>query len=103
MKILVTGATGRIGSRVVAHCLARPEITCIVALSRRELEYKDKKLITVIVKDFLNLPEDVLREHGDAECMLWYVALTGRTVQVWVETAQLTCNEQVYGCTYLQY
>jgi hypothetical protein len=51
----------------------------------------------------LNLPEDVLREHGDAECMLWYVALTGRTVQVWVETAQLTCNEQVYGCTYLQY
>ena len=37
MKVLITGGTGSIGKHALLHALLRPEVTSVVALSRREL------------------------------------------------------------------
>lgn len=74
MKVLIAGATGMIGKEALQHCLIRPEVTQVVALSRRELPENVKnheKLKTIIVKDFKVWPEDVLEEIKDAAAIVW--------------------------------
>lgn len=76
MKILFVGATGAIGSEVLDQCLAHPDITSVVAFSRRELPSKvssNPKLQVVIMEDFAEWPEGVLEAHADAEAMVWCV------------------------------
>ncbi|KAH8826639.1 hypothetical protein DL96DRAFT_1711193 [Flagelloscypha sp. PMI_526] len=80
MKIIITGATGRVGSSVLHHCLASPKVTSVIALSRRALPFesslppdKQAKLRTVILKpnDFLTYPKHVLDELKGAEACIW--------------------------------
>jgi FlaA1/EpsC-like NDP-sugar epimerase len=58
MKVLITGATGKVGKEAIEQCLARPEITFVVAISRKELSKElivNTKLRSVILKDFYGL------------------------------------------------
>ncbi len=74
MKILIVGATGTIGREVLNECLAHPEITSIVAFSRRELPSDvsaNEKLQCVTVKDFKEWPKAILETHVDAAAMIW--------------------------------
>jgi len=74
MKVLVTGATGTIGRHALLHALLRPEITSIVALSRRDLPAdisNNPKLKVIILKDFNDWPQDILEEINDADAMIW--------------------------------
>lgn len=73
MKVILTGATGYIGSGVLEQCLKNPEITSIIVLSRKELPEKlnHPKIKVVIVKDFGNYSQDVIQQLQDAEACLW--------------------------------
>ncbi|KAI0112958.1 hypothetical protein F4814DRAFT_329640 [Daldinia grandis] len=74
MKILIVGASGSIGSEVLLHCLAHPDISSVIAFVRRDLPANlsnHPKLEYVIINDFLKWPEDVLQTHSDAVGMLW--------------------------------
>ena len=74
MKILITGASGMIGGEVLSQSLAHPEVTSVIAFVRQKLATKiseHPKLQTVIIKDFANWTEDVLRPHADAAAMIW--------------------------------
>lgn len=74
MKVLFVGATGSIGSEVLVQCLAHPEITSVVAFSRRELPSTvttNPKLQVVIIQDFAEWPQGILEAHADAEAMVW--------------------------------
>jgi len=74
MKVLVTGATGTIGQHVLLHVLLRPEITSVVAISRRDLPTdisNNPKLKVIILKDFNDWPQDILEEIKDADAMIW--------------------------------
>lgn len=74
MKILITGATGTVGKEILHQCLLRPEVTEVVALSRRPLNddvSQDHKLRTIIVKDFAKWDEDLLDLIKDADAMIW--------------------------------
>lgn len=76
MKVLLVGASGQIGVRVLEYCLASPQITEVIAFARRDLSITDgrlptKKLQTVIVKDFSQWPEALLQQHADAAAMIW--------------------------------
>jgi len=76
MKVLITGATGTIGKEVLNQALLRPEITSVVALSRRDLPLdisKNPKLKTIIIKDFGNWTPDVLEDIKVADAMIWFV------------------------------
>ncbi len=54
MKIIITGATGMLGSEVLTQALADDSITKIVALVRRPLAVQHTKLDVILHKDFLN-------------------------------------------------
>ncbi|KAI1803736.1 hypothetical protein F4811DRAFT_315927 [Daldinia bambusicola] len=74
MKILIVGASGSIGSEVLLHCLAHPDISSVVAFVRRDLPAEvssHPKLQSVIIKDFSKWPDEVLHAHSDAVGMLW--------------------------------
>lgn len=74
MKILFVGATGSIGSEVLEQCLAHPEITSIIAFSRRELPaavISNPKLQVIIKNDFSSWEKGELEPHADAVAMAW--------------------------------
>lgn len=73
MKVLIVGASGGIGSQALSQSLTHPQITKVVAFSRRELPIEHAKLATVLIEDFSAWPEDVLRSHSDAAGMIWCV------------------------------
>jgi uncharacterized protein YbjT (DUF2867 family) len=76
MKVLVTGPTGFIGKEALNQALLRPEITSVVALTRRSLPSDvsaNPKLQTIIKSDFSKWEADILGEIKDADAMIWSV------------------------------
>ncbi|MEW8525616.1 MAG: NAD-dependent epimerase/dehydratase family protein [Candidatus Thiodiazotropha endolucinida] len=57
-NVLVTGATGMIGSLVLKHCLASDEVASAISLTRRPSGIQHEKLNKVIIYDFLHLDEN---------------------------------------------
>lgn len=80
MKIIVSGATGLVGTEVIRQCLSHPKITSVVALSRRPVVVPENagkdadvsKLQSVILKDFTKYPDDVKAQLADADGCIWY-------------------------------
>jgi uncharacterized protein YbjT (DUF2867 family) len=85
MKVLITGATGTIGKAALNQALLRPEITSVVALTRRSLPSNvsaNLKLKTIIMEDFSGWAANVLDEIKDADAMIWFVPYTyGRLIE----------------------
>ena len=82
MKIIIIGASGRIGRAALAQSLAHPRVTRVVAFVRRDLpahmtaEDRDGKLrcVRVADADFASWPDPpgLLREHAaDAVGVIW--------------------------------
>lgn len=51
-KVIITGATGMVGSLVLQECLNSDEISEIVSISRKSAEIKHEKLTEIIHEDF---------------------------------------------------
>jgi len=73
MKIIITGASGFIGQEVLQQCIDNPAITSIIVLSRRSLSITNPKLMVVILKDFLNYPDNVIQELEGSDACIWLV------------------------------
>jgi uncharacterized protein YbjT (DUF2867 family) len=71
VKVLLAGGTGLIGGAVLQRLIEHPDVTSVVALSRRELSVKNAKVTTVIVKDFLKYDEEVLKQLEGAKAAVW--------------------------------
>jgi uncharacterized protein YbjT (DUF2867 family) len=74
MKVILSGATGFIGSEALRQCLKSSSITSVVVLSRRNLEdsvTSNPKLKVIIMNDFTAYPETVLKELAGAEACIW--------------------------------
>lgn len=79
MKLIIAGATGFVAEEVVRQSLRRPEITSVIALSRRAVKAPDdtspgfdaSKLRSVIVKDYDDYPEEVKKEFQGAHACIW--------------------------------
>ncbi|MCG8508315.1 MAG: NAD(P)H-binding protein [Rhodospirillales bacterium] len=54
MNVLITGATGMVGSEVLTRCLAEDKITHVLAVGRRKCGVTDAKLSEVEHDDFLD-------------------------------------------------
>lgn len=65
--------TGNIGSGVLEACLRDPNVTAIVALSRRPLKVEDSKLKVIINDDFSTYSEEVLEEALLCDGAIWWV------------------------------
>ena len=73
-KIILTGATGFIGSEVLKQCLAHPSVTSVVALSRRPLPEpiaKHPKLEVIIHEDFSSYSSTLLKNLAGATACIW--------------------------------
>lgn len=74
MKVIITGATGFIGSAALTECIHNPSISSILVLSRRPLPEaiaSNPKLTVVIHEDFSSYPSDILAKLEGAEGCIW--------------------------------
>ncbi|KAL9034335.1 MAG: hypothetical protein Q9180_005464 [Flavoplaca navasiana] len=75
MKIILTGPTGHIGSNVLKAALAHPDITSIIAFSRRQLPTAppdpEKKLRVVVQTDFTKYSDETLKVCAGAQACIW--------------------------------
>ncbi|KAK9365061.1 hypothetical protein V1509DRAFT_649981 [Lipomyces kononenkoae] len=71
MKIILTGSTGYVGSKVLEQCLLHHEVSSIIALSRRDLNIADPKLRVIIVHDFAQYSPEVLSEIDGADACIY--------------------------------
>ena len=80
MKLIITGATGLVGTEVIRQSLRNPKITSVITLSRRPVTVPEEvggdlnsdKLKSLVLKDFTEYPEDVRTELADADACIWY-------------------------------
>lgn len=67
-KIIITGATGMVGEGVLMECLAHPQITEVLSVSRKPNGMSHPKLKEYLVPDFLSLKEDDEHLKGYDAC-----------------------------------
>jgi nucleoside-diphosphate-sugar epimerase len=70
MKIVLTGATGFVGSHALARLLDNEAVTGVTALTRRPIESAHPKLSNVVLEDFTRYDERLVAElPGHAGCI----------------------------------
>jgi uncharacterized protein YbjT (DUF2867 family) len=65
-KVIITGATGMVGEGVLLECLAHPQISEALSISRKPTGRTHPKLKEYIVPDFLRLQSDDRLKGYDA-------------------------------------
>ncbi len=67
-KVIITGATGMVGEGVLIECLAHPQISEVLSVTRRSTAMSHPKLKEYLVPDFLSLKEDDGNLNGYDAC-----------------------------------
>ncbi|APR79102.1 Oxidoreductase [Minicystis rosea] len=76
MKIILTGATGFVGTEVAAQLLVHPEVAQVTCLTRRAPAVRHPKLVTLFHDDFAHYDDAVLAPLADHGACIW--ALGGK-------------------------
>ncbi|KAF7911591.1 hypothetical protein EAE99_011145 [Botrytis elliptica] len=81
MHLILTGATGLVGSGILHQMLIHPSVTKISILSRKpvplaETHANSKKATVIIHSDFKDYPETVLEQLKGAEGCVWALGIS---------------------------
>lgn len=75
MKLIITGASGYVGSEIIRQCLQSPQVTSVVAVSRKPIPAPDSsvsaRLKSVVVENYGNYTEDVKTAFEGASACIW--------------------------------
>jgi uncharacterized protein YbjT (DUF2867 family) len=73
MHLILTGATGLVGSGVLHQLINSPNITTISVLSRRPVPQAEghEKVKVIIQNDFNSYPNELLEKLNGAEGCVW--------------------------------
>lgn len=76
MHLILTGATGLVGSGILQVMLTNPSITKLSILSRNpvplaETHVGHEKAVVIVHSDFKNYPDSVLEQLKGAEGCVW--------------------------------
>ena len=91
-KVLLTGATGMVGSQVLQHLLASPAVDEIVSIGRRQTGQGNGKLREILHTDFLDLPPlatDLANIDACFHCLAVYQSQVSKKAYF-----QITCGYQ---------
>lgn len=80
MRVVLTGATGFVGSAVLARLLVDPRIDEVTAVTRRPLEVSSPRLHSVLQGDFTTWPDDLLDRLAAHDACVWTIGATGADV-----------------------
>ncbi|SNX87897.1 uncharacterized protein MEPE_06608 [Melanopsichium pennsylvanicum] len=77
MHIIVVGATGLAGSRILQEATRRPEVTQINVLTRKPSVHRShKKVHTIIHEDFSIYLDALVKEVGTATACIWALGVS---------------------------
>lgn len=80
MHLILTGATGLVGSSVLEAMIKAQDVTKISVLSRRPIplaeDAKSPKVNVIIHRDFEQYGVDLLRQLGDAQGCVWALGVS---------------------------
>lgn len=80
MHLILTGATGLVGSSVLEAMIKAQDVTKISVLSRRPIplaeDAKSPKVNVIIHRDFEQYDADLLRQLGDAQGCVWALGIS---------------------------
>ncbi len=77
MKLIITGATGYVGTEVLRQSLRHPLVTSVVAVSRKPVSPPAdagadlSKLKNVVLKDYDDYPDEAKKEFAGAGACIW--------------------------------
>lgn len=82
MHLLLTGATGLVGSAVLQTMLTTPSISKISILSRRPVAQAEghSKVKVIIHKDFTEYGTDILDGLRDVQGVVWALGISSMKV-----------------------
>jgi NAD dependent epimerase/dehydratase family enzyme len=80
MHLILTGATGLIGSGVLDAMIKMKDVTKISIISRRPVQMaddvKDPRINVIIHKDFNEYPKSLLDQVSDATGCVWALGIS---------------------------
>lgn len=78
MHLVLTGATGTVGSAVLKNCLADPAVTRLSILSRRPVPQAQghSKANVIIHSDFTTYPREVLSQLEGVKGCIWALGIS---------------------------
>ncbi|KFY36095.1 hypothetical protein V494_05320 [Pseudogymnoascus sp. VKM F-4513 (FW-928)] len=78
MHLILTGATGLVGTAALHHLLSAPKVTKVTILSRRPvpLAANNPKVTTIIHKDYTSYPPALLAELEGAQACIWALGVS---------------------------
>lgn len=73
MKVVLTGATGFLGSEVLDQCCQSKEIDTLIVLTRKALQSGriHAKVKNIVVPDFRSYSPEVITAISDADACIW--------------------------------
>jgi NAD dependent epimerase/dehydratase family enzyme len=76
MHLILTGATGLVGTAVLDAMIRTKDITKISVLSRRPVKFTDDRINVILHKDFASYDGDLLAKLQGAQACVWALGIS---------------------------
>jgi uncharacterized protein YbjT (DUF2867 family) len=76
MHLILTGATGLVGTAVLDAMIKANNVTKISVLSRRPVKFTDDRINVILHKDFTSYDSNIINQLHGAEACVWALGIS---------------------------